>query len=829
MEENMKHLIKCALGALLITAIAIGTAQAAALRGQVIDANTGNPVEDASVSVEGNNLGAATGFDGKFLIDGIEPGRVYHVTITRLNYLSAEITIAGDAPAKIIELTFAGIERGEVIIWAGKTGVTPLAGAASSISADAIKGSNSVSEPSLLAMHIPNATFYSWGGLMLGATSLKIRGFDSNRLAVSVNGIPINDPEDHSVYWQDTPDFLSNTHDMQVERGVSSFLTAPSGIGGGLNLSTSDVVATRQTELGLFVGDYNTQRRTFLYRSGLVNEKYNFTGRFSRASTDGYRDHSAVDEWSYFLAATRFEENSVHTLNVYGGQEVSDLSYTAIAQSIIDTNRTWTPEANHDVGWDGERDDFQQPHYILRSKWKLDPAVEVLSSLFWIEGTGYYEQYRGGQNLETYGLKYLDTDGDGDRDTVAFDATDLIRRKHVDKTEFGWMPKLNWKISGETEFNAGMEIRHYTSDHTNKVMWARNIPNGVSPQHTYSRWDMTKDYFGLSGNVSHKMTPKILVNGGLEIRQINQTVDQALMNNYQGYKFDRGWTFINPRAGISYEMCEQTSFYGSLAMAGREPFEAQELNPDNPKDVVKEVDIEQMTDVEVGVRQFWGPVELGANVYAMFFTNEIVTSGRWDANIEELELANAPTSRHLGLELDAIWTTPIEGLKVSGDLGLDHSTFGDFNYNYIDEIQADWTSVELTENVEGNPIPMTPNFVANVRGQYASGGLNCELSIHSVGRQYLDPLGDEDWSLEPYSLVNATVGYRFEAHGLGFKLSLNALNMFDQEYSGYGWTETVWPDSDAGGNPIAPLTGRYIPKFVPSVGRMLIGGLTIEL
>ncbi len=825
----MKYFRTYALGALLVVMIACSIANGATLRGQVVDSETGNPVADANVVVKEKALGVATGLDGKFLIEGVEVNQKYTLTITHIKYRLVERSLNGDEPSVKVELTPAGIEQGEVVIWAAKSGATPIPGATTSLSDETVKNSNTVSEPPFLAMKIPNATFFNWGGHTLGATHIRLRGFDSNRLSITVNGIPVNDPEDHNVYWQDTPDFLSNTHDVQVERGVSSFLTAPSGIGGGMNLSTSDAVATRQTELGLFYGDYNTRRRTFLYRSGLVDEKYNFTGRFSRASSDGYRDHSAVDEWSYFLAATRFEENAVHTLNVYGGQEVSDLSYTAIAQSIIDTNRTWTPEANHDVGWDGERDDFQQPHYILRSKWRLDQAIEVEEALYWIEGSGYYEQFRVGGDLKEYGLKYLDIDHDGVIDTVQADATDLIRRKQVDKTEFGWLPKINWKVSPETEINAGIELRLYTSDHTNRVMWARNISDGVPPQHAYNTWDMTKNYLGFSANVSHKLSPDLTINGGAEIRQITQKVDQDRMGIYRGYSFERTWTFVNPRAGFNYDLNKQTTFYASLAIGGREPFEAQELNPDNPKDTVKVVDVERMTDLEVGVRHRMGTIELGANFYAMFFTNEITYTGRWDATTEELQYANAPTSRHLGFELDAAWTTPIEGLKVSGDIGLDHSTFGDFNYKYIDDILMDWSPLERSADVEGNPIPMTPNYVFNIRGGYETGGLNGELSIHSVGRQYLDPLGDEQWSLEPYSLLNATLGYRFQAHGLGFKVSVNALNLLDTEYNGFGWTETVWPNSDSAGNPQPPLTELYIPKFIPAMGRMIIGGLTIEL
>lgn len=810
----------------------VADGESASLRGQVVDAVTGNPVADVNVSVSGSPAGAATNLDGRFVIEGLDEKKEFELVVSRLNYSTLKIrAIAGEALVKIT-LHPVEITLGEVTVKSGGNIADKTPGAFTAIGSRAVKESNAVAEPPLLALRTPNATFFNWGGHTLGAMHFRLRGFDSNRLTVSVNGIPMNDPEDHTVYWQDTPDFLSNTHDVQIERGVSSFLTAPSGIGGGMNLFTSDVVATRQSELGLFWGGYNTQRRTFQYRSGLVDEKYNFTGRFSKASSDGFRDHSAVDEWSYFLAATRFGANSVHTLNVYGGQEISDLSYTALEQSVLDTNRIWTPEANRDVGWDGERDEFKQPHYILRSKYRFNPHLEYEGSLFWIEGTGFYEQFRSGRDFAEYGLTPYDfiedSDGDGILDTTTIDETDLIRRKHVDKTQFGWQPRLNWQLTEETSLTAGLELRNYRSEHTNRVMWARSLSGGIQPQHIYNSWDMTKGYLGISGNLTHRMTDDLTFNGGVEVRTISQKVNQDQMGIFHGYSFKRDWTFVNPRVGGTFSLNERTSIYASLAVSGREPFEAQELNPDNPYDTVKTVDPERMTDFELGVRHRLSSLEIGMNFYALFFTDEIVNTGRWDSNIEELELANAPTSRHLGLEVDAVLKTPFEGLKISGDIAFDHSTFGAFQYHYIDEILPDWSPVEQTENVEGNPIPLTPGYVANLRGEYNRGSISGELSLHSVGRQYLDPLGNDKWSLEPYTLMNATLGYRMEAFGGGVKLSFSALNLLDREYNGYGWTETVWPNSDNNGNPQSPLTGRYRAKFIPAMGRMLTAGVTLE-
>jgi iron complex outermembrane receptor protein len=822
--------------ALLFLATSYGMASESyfLLRGQVIDAQTGVPIPSANVKLAGERSSTTTNLDGIFTIDGLH-GTIHTIEITHISYYPLEYEIYLPSPLMKFELQPRSITMQEVIATTGRgeRGKTP--GALTNIDSRSVERANAVTEPPFLAMKIPNATFFNWDGATLGPTHLRIRGFDSNRLAISVNGVPINDPEDYNVYWQDTPDFLSNTHDIQVESGVSSFAAAPAGIGGGVNLVTSDAVAKRQAELGLHWGTFNTTRRTALYRSGLVDEKYNFTGRVSHSASDGYRDHSAVEEWAYFFAATRYGPHSITTLNVYGGQEVSDLSYTAVEMSVLDTNRTWTPEANRDVGWDGERDDFKQPHNILRSEWRITPDLKLEQALFWIQGTGYYEQFKHDRDMTEYGLSpYIRHDSTGAAETV--DETDLIRRKHVDKDQIGWMPKIHWRFDELTDMNFGLELRHYYSDHFGRVMWAREFLGSSVPQARYYSWNMTKDYAGVSGQIQRRLNDRLRVFAGLEVRTISQEIDQQAMGIYNGYKFGNDWSFINPRVGASFAVNSATDIYASLAMAGREPTIDQLLNGDNPFDQpklsrygYKEIEPERMTDFEFGARRRVGNFDTGVNFYLLFFNDEIVNTGRYDPVLGELERTNAPTSRHLGLELDASWKAPVEGLRLTGDLSLDNSTLGEFTYHYVDSIDRNWNYVDETINASGNQIPMTPQYVFNLRANYMRAYFDAELGLHSVSRQFLDPRGDDLWSLEPYSLLNATVGYRLSVGGWNCRASLNILNLLDNEYESFGWTETIDPPTDSNGDYILPATNRYVPKFIPAAGRMIKGGLTFEM
>ena len=45
-----------------------------------------------------------------------------------------------------------------------------------------------------------------------------IRGFPQRRISVLVNGVPLNDPESHEVWWIDHPDLMASTGEAQLQR-----------------------------------------------------------------------------------------------------------------------------------------------------------------------------------------------------------------------------------------------------------------------------------------------------------------------------------------------------------------------------------------------------------------------------------------------------------------------------------------------------------------------------------------------------------------------------------------------------------------------------------
>ena len=105
------------LAFLLAPGLALG--QTAKLTGEVVDANTGEPLPGANVRIEGTTLGAATNTDGEYTIFQVSPG-TYTVRVTFVGYQSVRRTnvevVSGVTKRLDFQLQEAEFEGQEVVV-----------------------------------------------------------------------------------------------------------------------------------------------------------------------------------------------------------------------------------------------------------------------------------------------------------------------------------------------------------------------------------------------------------------------------------------------------------------------------------------------------------------------------------------------------------------------------------------------------------------------------------------------------------------------------------------------------------------------------------------
>jgi hypothetical protein len=87
--------------------------------------------------------------------------------------------------------------------------------AVTTLGRDTLNARNIGLDTPMLLAETPNAYAYSDAGNGVGYSYLSIRGFPQRRISVLIDGVPLNDPQSHEVYWIDHPDLLASTSEVR--------------------------------------------------------------------------------------------------------------------------------------------------------------------------------------------------------------------------------------------------------------------------------------------------------------------------------------------------------------------------------------------------------------------------------------------------------------------------------------------------------------------------------------------------------------------------------------------------------------------------------------
>lgn len=119
---------------------------------------------------------------------------------------------------------------------------------------------------------------------------MRLRGIDQTRINITLDGIPLNEPEDQGLFFSNFPDFANSIASVQVQRGVGSSSHGVAAYAGSVNFESVPIaVAQRGGEVQLTRGSYNTSRGSAVYQTGLGRSGLAGYARVSGQSTEGYR------------------------------------------------------------------------------------------------------------------------------------------------------------------------------------------------------------------------------------------------------------------------------------------------------------------------------------------------------------------------------------------------------------------------------------------------------------------------------------------------------------------------------------------------------------
>jgi len=657
-----------------------------------------------------------------------------------------------------------------------------------------------------------NINAYSESGASIGYSYFSIRGFDQKRISILINGTPANDAEDHQVYWVDLSDITSSVESIQLQRGIGTALYGSSSIGGVINVQTLDYFKNKFINLNAGYGDYNSKRYSFEYSSGLTEGGFGFYGKFSKTKTDGYRNLSWSDHWSYFLSAGKMlGDNSVIKLNFYGSPIKNHLAYYGVSKDYLDGKITGDQRKDrkyNPLEFPNETDNYNQPHYELIYNLQASKNLFFSNTFNYMRGEGYfvtnyptsygydYSYFRLPSfyvsDTTTFNSNYYRRNPDGTFKYITGKGYEIVRSDmvinlFVNNNDYGWYPKVQWKHSRDKgNLLIGGEVRLHNSEHYGEVAFANALPTGTPDNYRYYYYEGKKKTFSLYANEIYNITKKFSAMAGLQFAYHKYSVDN---DAYKPYKFDVDYNFLTPRVGLNYNIDNDFRVFANVSMAKREPRLKDIYDAESPytKPNFRIVDTinniysdplvkpEEMVDYELGVGYASSLLKANLNFYWMNFTNEIVNNGQLD-NVGQPINGNAGKSVHRGIEFEFeydLLAQIFSGIKyknpiltLTGNLSLSDNYFKE----YREITGADSLgNIIYGNDYSENQILLTPQIIGNLSLNYNSDfGLGAYITMQYIGKQYLDNSENErknpsarevagyvDKIINPYTVFNA--------------------------------------------------------------------------
>lgn len=185
--------------------------------------------------------------------------------------------------------------------------------------------------PTLLAL-TPSMIATNETGIGIGGTAVRLRGTDPTRLNVTINGVAMNNPDSHSMYWYDTPDLISSVGTMQIQRGAGISTNGTGAFGGAVNMTTAPIGTNFSGEASLSYGSYNTNKQAVRISSGLLGDHWVVDARLTHIGSDGYIDRGATDLKSYMFQTGYYNGRTIVKLLSFGGKAKTYLTYNGVTK-----------------------------------------------------------------------------------------------------------------------------------------------------------------------------------------------------------------------------------------------------------------------------------------------------------------------------------------------------------------------------------------------------------------------------------------------------------------------------------------------------------------
>lgn len=818
---------KILLYSLLLLSVTVLLAQQT-ISGSVMDADSGEPLIGATIQVKGSTNGSITDLNGNFSLTASENSTL---VISYVGYVSKEVAASSSLEAINLKPDAVVLDGFEVIASVAQERQTPVA--AAKLSSKLIEHRASNQEFPELLKSTPGVYATKQGG-GFGDARVNVRGFESENVAVMINGIPVNDMENGAVYWSNWAGLTAVANSVQVQRGLGAAKVAVPSIGGTINIVTKPADSEEGGTITYGIGNNNYVTTGLKVSSGLTEDGWAFTAYGSKTTGNGWTEGLNFEAFNYFFTLSK-AIGTDHTIILTGFGAPQTHGQRSTRQSIS----TWrdNPDGlryNSDWGYlngqvyNRSYNFYHKPQVSLNHYWTINDKSELSTSLYFSTGTG------GGRR--DGGADVPIVDGQYDY-TAAFDANvanggeslSWIAASNNDHNWLGVLSTYSRELNSNFSLLAGLDFRQYRGYHYytvtdllggDFVLSDDNLTGTTTAIGEGDRY--SKDYKGIVGWQGAFLQTEYSRNAlsgflNLSVSNTSYAHDERM---YTDQKSD-SYNFIGYQAkgGANYNLTINHNVFANLGYFSKAPIFDAVFNSERANDlstINEDAKNESVMSFELGYGYRSKGLSANINVYRTSWLDKSYTSTvplyGLDADGNQVPINSPDQVRtengyanilgvdalHQGVELDFKYI-PSPKIEVRGMVSIGDWTWAS---NVDSTIVRDQNTGDVVEDatvdglfIDGLKVGNAAQTTASLDIDYTvMEGLQIGVSSNYFGDMFADysvesrstaPDSGEvlqPWKAPAFTTTDLRMIYTFKFFGKDSKLIGNINNLFDEEY-----------------------------------------------
>lgn len=709
------------------------------VKGTVVDAETGEPLMGAYVKIQGEKNPVVTNMNGEFTLQN--PRKHRQLTATFMGFKPQNVTIAKDGKVGVISLqpddiSLEGVTVTGTMAFDRKTPV-----AVSNITAEEIEEKMGGQEFVEVLKESPGVHANKQGGGW-GDSEIYMRGFDNTNVATMVNGVPMNDMENGTVYWSNWAGISDVARVVQTQRGLGASKVSAPSVGGTINIITKTLEQKKGGSASYQMGSDGMNKITFTVSSGMTKSGWGMTLLGSKNWGDGYVQGTDYSGYTWFASiAKKFNEQ--HTLSFTGfgtlqnhGQRNGSANYgpltisewSRIKQQYGDDGYRFNPTFGylHGQEYNDMRNKYHKPQLSLNHDWTINDKSSLSTALYMSIGRGSgstAEAHGAGAYSDMYGAsngyvktdnrtadgQYFDYDAIWDKNAASTEGSYLAMCRSINNHFWtGLLSTYKNRINDNLDVYGGLDFRYYRGDHKTIIsdlfggsyfmddtdrgsVLAVNNKAALDPAWKYEKLQV--------GDVAYRNFSGYVVQEGVfgqaeyNLGGLSAYVNGAL-NNTSYWKRDRfyydkeheksdvgNYLGGNIKAGANYNLNDYHNVFVNLGYISRAPkFNGAFMNSTTSNYLNEDAKNEKILSFELGYGWHCSWANVKMNGYYTKWMDKTMTK-YLTLNNQETGYMNMTGvgAQHMGVELEAKFY-PAKWLDIKAMLSL-----GDWKWAGIGE------------------------------------------------------------------------------------------------------------------------------------------------